>query len=126
MSTQVLSATELMMRIHPQRLFYLTGGFFLLFPLNASQRSFTGHSLGGGVAKLVALKLSRLAHTLAALKLSLNIRNDNISTIIHIYIYYISIIYIISWIISFLTIYSHSLVHCPLLHFEFLLHYSLR
>ena len=42
--SSVLGATELMMRIHPQRLFYLTG-----------------HSLGGGVAKLVALKLSHLA-----------------------------------------------------------------
>lgn len=39
--SSVLSATEYMMTKYPKRLFYLTG-----------------HSLGGGVAKLVALKLS--------------------------------------------------------------------
>lgn len=39
--SSVLAATEFMIKSHPERLFYLAG-----------------HSLGGGVAKLVALKLS--------------------------------------------------------------------
>lgn len=39
--SSVLAATEFMMKAFPERLFYITG-----------------HSLGGGVAKLVSLKLS--------------------------------------------------------------------